>query len=100
MINNPVVSSAGGGAELVTGNVQVNAGKLYYLEENENQVKVVEYPNGNYSIRKNSIIAITGIVSMLYECSGDVQELFRTGGRQNQTAAYYVFGNFHVSGNG
>lgn len=97
MINNPVVSATGG-AELVTGNVQVRSGKLYYLEENENQVKVVEYPDGNYSIRKNSIIAITGIVSMLYECSGDVQELFRTGGVSNQTAAYYVFGNFHVSG--
>ena len=77
----------------------MSAGKLYYLEENENQVKVVEYPNGDYSIRKNSIIAITGIVSMMYECSGDVQELFRTGMVANQTAAYYVFGNFHVSGN-
>lgn len=99
MINNPTIVSAGGG-ELVTGNVQVNAGKLYYLGENENQVKVVEYPNEDYSIRKNSIIAITGIVSMLYECSGDVQELFLTGTALNQTAAYYVFGNFHISGNG
>lgn len=89
-----------GGAELVTGNVHVNAGRLYYLEENENQVKVVEYPDGNYSIRKNSIIVITGIAAMQYEYSGDVQELFRTGTASNQTAAYYVFGNFYVSGNG
>lgn len=99
MINNPNVVSSGG-AELVTGNVQVSAGKLYYLEENENRVKVVQYPDGNYSIRKNSIIAITGIAEIQYEYSGDVQELFRTGGVSNQTAAYYVFGNFHVSGNG
>ncbi len=98
MINNPNVVSSGG-AELVTGNVQVSAGKLYYLGENENQVKVVQYPNGDYFVRKNSIIAITGIVAIMYEFSGDVQELFRTGGMTNQTAAYYVFGNFHVSGN-
>lgn len=99
MINNPTIVSTGG-AELVTGNVQANAGRLYYLGENENQVKVVESPDGNYSIRKNSIIVITGIAAITYEYSGDVQELFRTGVVSNQTAAYYVFGNFHVSGNG
>ena len=96
MINNPVVSSTGGGA--VTGEVDIS-GALVYLDAEENLPKVVDNPRGSYLVKRNSIIVITGIDSRNYIYGGGVEQLLRIPGANGTSYTYihHVFGDFYVA---
>lgn len=98
MINNPVVSSAGGA---VTGEVSIG-GALVYLDAEENLPKVVDNPRGSYSVKRNSIIVIIGIDPTNYTCSGGVKQLLREPGasRRSYTYIYHAFGDFYMEEQG
>lgn len=95
MINNSTISLTGGGA--VTGEVDTD-GALVYLDAEENLPKVVDNPRGSYSVKRNSIIVITGIDPINYTCSGGVEQLLRIPGanRGNYTYIYHAFGDFYM----
>lgn len=95
MINNPVVSAGGA----VTGEVYTG-GSLVYLDAEENLPKVVNNPRGSYSVKRNSIIVITGIDPISYTCSGGVERLLRVPGenRRNYTYIYHALGDFYMEG--
>ena len=93
MINNPVVSAGGA----VTGEVNIG-GSLVYLDAEENLPKVVDNPRESYSVKRNSIIVITGIAPINYTYSGGVEQLLRVSGSNNRsyTYIYHVFGDFYM----
>lgn len=94
MINNPVVSSTGGA---VTGEVDIR-GSLVYLDAEENLPKVVDNPQGSYSVKRNSIIVITGINPINYTYSGGVERLLSVSGTSSRsyTFIYHAFGDFYM----
>ena len=94
MINNTAISLTGGA---VTGEVDIGGG-LVYLDAEENLPKVVDNPRGSYSVKRNSIIVITGIDPTNYTCSGGVEQLLRIPGanRRSYTYIYHAFGDFYM----
>ena len=94
MINNPNAVLSGG---VVTGEVDIG-GSLVYLDAEENLPKVVDNPRGSYSVKRNSIIVITGIDPINYTCSGGVEQLLRTPGASSRsyTYIYHAFGDFYM----
>lgn len=94
MINNPNVVSSGGAA---TGKVDIS-GLLIYLDAEENSPIGVDNPRGSYSVKKNSIIVITGIDPINYTCGGGVEQLLRIygGNSGNYTYIYHAFGDFYM----
>lgn len=81
----------------VTGEVDIG-GNFVYLDAEENLPKVVANPRESYSVKRNSIIVITGIAPINYDFSGGVEQLLMVSGANSNsyTYIYYVFDDFYM----